>query len=142
MKQYSPTRKLILLLFILAIVIDGLIFGINNSEKLLNAQNTSVITVSSSSHSSSSGTISIRKNISFFSFDTEIKNAQTVTELIKKLEKNSITKRIIILTLIVSIIISRGSLIFSTIPSIFPFSDIILSRRRMLRYIHRKDGKK
>ncbi len=72
----------------------------------------------------------------------EVRDVKVVSEVIKRLEKSENTKRVVILTLIICLIISGGAFFKAVLPSIFPWSDVILSRSRIICYIQDKDGEK
>ncbi|MBO4459009.1 MAG: hypothetical protein J5802_14980 [Butyrivibrio sp.] len=95
-----------------------------------------------------SQSIPLRNNVMKKSHDSyiisvaEVGDVNSVIEVIKKLEKTSGTKRIVILTLFLCILMSEGVQVKTVLPSIFPWTDIILSRSRVIRYIQRQDGAK
>lgn len=72
----------------------------------------------------------------------EIKDVSVLNEVIKKLERVSINKRIVILTMILSFFLSIGIVANSFLPSIFPWTTVICSRNSIISYIHNQDGLK
>ena len=142
LKKHAAIKNIIMLLIMLAVIIDGLFFGVRKS---IEASECFCIEKTLDSGSNS---IPLRRSVligaaeSYIISVAEVREVKTVSEIIKKLEKSSATKRIVILTLIICILMSEGVLFTTVLPSVFPWTDIILSRLRIICYIQRQDGSK
>jgi len=142
LKKHAAIKNIILLLIMLTVIIDGLFFGARESIELSDNYDFRC-TADDSTHSiPMRGSALIRANDSFILSAAEVRDVKAMSEVIKKLEKTSGTKRIVILTLILCILMSEGALFTAVLPSIFPWTDIILSRRRIICYIQNQDGAK
>lgn len=135
-------RKRILLLIMLIVIIDGLFLLARETVDF--SDHIGIVEISNPRSQS----IPLRNNVMKKSHDSyiisvaEVGDVNSVIEVIKKLEKTSGTKRIVILTLFLCILMSEGVQVKTVLPSIFPWTDIILSRSRVIRYIQRQDGAK
>ena len=141
MKKHESIKKFILLMVMLTVIIDGLFLGTRESIEL--SDNYNLESVGTQTHSAPMRSdVLIKANDLCIISVAEVRGVNAVSEAIRKIEKNSYTKSIVILSLILCILMSEGALFTAVLPSIFPWTDIILSRRRIIYYIKRQDGAK
>ena len=142
MKQTSGIKTILLLILMLGIIAGGLFFDIQETIDFSNTYS------NEESISSDSGTLPLRQTHIIESRNlyivaaSEVKDVRSVDEIIKNLSKTSSEKRIIILRLILCILISEGAFFISVLPSVFPWTSIVCSRRTIIQYIHGQDGAK
>ena len=139
MRKILSNKNYILFFVIIAIALGGVFFDAHESIKIskwfdqATVQNSTMPDVSSTY---------INSNDVYILSTAEIKDGRGFCEVIKKLEKSSSSKRIVILSLIISILISIGAFKASQLQMAFPWTTIISSRKSVINYIHSKDGQK
>lgn len=142
LKQVSGIKTAILLFLTLAIIAGGLFFDAHNIENLSDHFGHGVTTSSESSTLPLRTNTYIKDSDMFIMAASEVRDVRAVSEVIKRLEQGSTSKRVLVLSLILCILISEGAFYTSVLPSIFPWTDVICSRRTMIQYIHSQDGAK
>ena len=142
MRTALAFKKYILLIITLVIVIGGSYFDICETYDLFNNMECNLSEYTCDSGAPLQNVIKIKGTASFIAAVAEIKDAGMVREIIKRLENSSNNKTIIVLILIFFICISLGSFVANVYPSLFPWTEIITSRRSVISYIHLQDGEK
>ncbi|SEK44697.1 hypothetical protein SAMN04487770_101420 [Butyrivibrio sp. ob235] len=132
------------LLFILtmAIIAGGLFFDAHETAELSDYYGNRVVTCADCVIYPLKPVNFFKANDSFIIDASEVRGVRAVSEVIKRLENSAASKRIVILSLILCILISEGAFYTSVLPSVFPWTNIICSRRTLIRYIHSQDGAK
>lgn len=142
MRKILSNKNFILFFVIIAIALGGVFFDAHESIKIskwlgqTTAQNSTMPLVPDTTSTY------INSNDVYILSTAEIKDGRGFCEVIKKLEKSSSSKRIVILSLIISILISIGASMASQIQMAFPWTNTISSRKSVINYIHSKDGQK
>lgn len=139
MRKILSNKNFILFFVIIAIALGGVFFDAHESIKI--SKWFDQTTAQSSTMPDASSTY-INSNDVYILSTAEIKDGRGFCEVIKKLEKSSSSKRIVILSLIISILISIGAFKASQLQMAFPWTNIISSRKSVINYIHSKDGQK
>ena len=144
MKQRLLTKNSILLLILFTIVVGGIFFDAHESLEL--SDRLGYATVTASEDSQAAGPLNadryVNYSIAHVLSAAEIKDVSVLSEVIKKLERSSSSKRIVVLTLILCFFLSIGTFFKSNLPSIFPWTNVICSRNNIITFIHDKDGLK
>ena len=141
MKKTYTIRNFILALLSMAIIIGGLFFDAHETLEL--TENYDYI-----SQSSDSTCLPLRSHLMIKASDSciisasEVRDVRVVSEVLKRVENNSSSKRIVILSLIICLLISEGAFYTSVLPSIYPWTSFISSRYSIMCYIHNQDGAK
>ena len=142
MKKTYLIRNFILALLSMAIIIGGLFFDAHETLEL--SENYDYIAQSSSETTC----LPLRAHLMIKASDSciisasEVRDVRVVSEVLKRIENNSSSKRIVILSLIICLLISEGAFYTSVLPSIYPWTSFISSRYSIMCYIHNQDGAK
>lgn len=142
MKITSGIRKFIFVFLTMAIVAGGLFFDVSKASEL--SDNLEVLaTASSNAACNSPGRSSIisARDISIVAA-LETKDLRPTREVVNRQEITASAKRIVVISQILCILLSLGAFYTSVLPSIFPWTSLIISRFIAVNYIHLKDGKK
>ena len=142
MKLGAFAKNSILLLILLTIVAGGIFFDAHESLELSDWFSYGAAAEESQTSRPLKANSYVNYNIAHLLSAAEIKDVSILGEVIKKLERSSSNKRIVILTLILCFFLSIGVFFKSNLPSIFPWTNVICSRNNILTYIHDKDGLK
>ncbi|MBE5826598.1 MAG: hypothetical protein E7307_08170 [Butyrivibrio sp.] len=142
MKLGVYVKNSILLLVLFAIVVGGIFFDANESLELSDRFDYRLAADMSRTSGPLNANCYVNHNISHVLSAAEIKDVSILTEVIKKLERSSSNKRIVILTLILCFFLSIGTFFKSNLPSIFPWANVICSRNTVMTFIHEQDGLK
>ena len=142
MNQELSFKSFILFILAWTIIVGGLFFGVH--ETLENSDQFSILAEDySDSHSLPlHDNLYTRSDSSFIVSVSEVRDVRAVSEVLKRIENNSSSKRIVILSLIICILISEGTFYTSVLPSIYPWTSFISSRHSIMCYIHNQDGAK
>ena len=142
MNQELSFKSFILFFLAWTIIVVGLFFGVH--ETLEHSDQFSILAEDySDSHSLPlHDNLYIRSDSSFIVSVSEVRDVRAVSEVLKRIENNSSSKRIVILSLIICILISEGAFYTSVLPSIYPWTSFISSRHSIMCYIHNQDGAK
>ncbi len=142
MKLGMFAKNSILLLLLFTIVIGGIFFDANESLGLSDR----FVRVADMQQAGTSSPLNrnyfANYNSAHVLSAAEIKDASVLYEVIKKLERSSSNKRVVILTLLFSFFLSIGTFCKSNLPSIFPWASVICSRNTVMIFIHDQDGLK
>ena len=139
--MYSERIKTFLLsLFAIAVILDGLFFGAYEAQQFSTRYNFTCESVPTDAPLQSS--LTLDSTSSYMLNASEVKDVTVLHDIVKKLEMRSGSKRIVILSLILCILLTEGSFFSSVLPSLFPWTNTIVSRVKLINYIHHKDGKK
>ena len=142
MKLGAFAKNSILLLILLTIVVGGIFFDAHESLELSNQYGYGVATEESGASEPLTANCYVNYNIAHVFSAAEIKDVSILSEVIKKLERSTSNKRIVVLTLILCFFLSIGVFFKSNLPSIFPWTNVICSRNTVMTFIHDKDGLK
>lgn len=142
MKITSGIRKFILIVLTLVIITGGLFCDVRETGEV--SDNIGVSATDSSAtndnlHNSSS--IISAKDISIVAA-LETRDLRATREVVNRQVITARAKRIVVISLFLYILLSIGSFYSSVLPSIFPWTSLIISRFIAVCYIHQKDGKK
>ena len=142
MKIGAFAKNSILLLIVFTIVVGGIFFDAHESLELSDWFSYGIATEQSRTSEPLNANSYVNYNIAHILSAAEIKDVSILGEVIKKLERSSSNKRIVILTLILCFFLSIGTFFKCNLPSIFPWTNVICSRNNIMTYIHDKDGLK
>ena len=142
MKIGAFAKNSILLLIVFTIVVGGIFFDAHESLELSDWFSYGITTEQSRTSEPLNANSYVNYNIAHILSAAEIKDVSILGEVIKKLERSSSNKRIVILTLILCFFLSIGTFFKCNLPSIFPWTNVICSRNNIMTYIHDKDGLK
>jgi len=142
MKLGAFAKNSILLLILLTIVAGGIFFDAHESLELSDRFGYGVAAEESQTSRPLNANSYVNYNIAHILSAAEIKDVSILGEVIKKLERSSSSKRIVVLTLILCFFLSIGVYFKSNLPSIFPWANVICSRNNIMTFIHDKDGLK
>ncbi|MBE5845798.1 MAG: hypothetical protein E7302_16855 [Butyrivibrio sp.] len=142
MKLGAFAKNSILLLLLFTIVIGGIFFDAHESLELSNSFGYGTATEESQASKPLTANSYVNYSIAHVLSAAEIKDVSILSEVIKKLERSSSNKRIVVLTLILCFFLSIGVYFKSNLPSIFPWANVICSRNNIITFIHDKDGLK
>ena len=142
MKLGMFAKNSILLLLLFTIVIGGIFFDANESLELSDWFGYGIATEQSRTSEPLNANSYVNYRSTHVLSAAEIKDISILGEVIKKLERSSSNKRIVILTLILCFFLPIGTFFKSNLPSIFPWTNVICSRNNIMTYIHDKDGLK
>ncbi len=138
----SGIRKFILVLLTMAIITGGLFFDVRETSEVYNNIGTMAAVssrVDDNAHNNSS--IISARDISIVAA-LEIRDLRAAREVVNRQELTTRAKRVVVFSLILYILLSLGAFYASVLPSIFPWTSIVISRFIAVSYIHLKDGKK
>ena len=142
MKTTSGIRKFILLFLTMAIIAGGLFFDVREMREVSDSLGT-LTTISSKTNDNphrSSDIISARDISKVAAL--EIRDLRAAREDVNSQEIPASAKRIVVFSLILCLLLSLGAFYTSVLPSIFPWTSLVISRFIAVSYIHLKDGKK
>ena len=142
MKLGVLAKKSILLLVVFAIVVSGIFFDAHESMEFSSHFGYDGITEQSETSNPLTTNFYVNYRLAHVLSAAEIKDVSVLSEVIKKLERSSSNRRIVVLTLILCFFLSIGVFLKSNLPSIFPWTNVICSRNNIMTYIHDKDGLK
>ena len=142
MKLRAFAKNSILLIILFTIVVGGIFFDAHESLELSDWFSYGVTAEQSRTSEPLNANSYINYNITHILSAAEIKDVSILGEVIKKLERSSSNKRIVILTLILCFFLSIGTYFKCNLPSIFPWTSVICSRNNIMIYIHEQDGLK
>ncbi|MBP3817249.1 MAG: hypothetical protein J6H31_03005 [Butyrivibrio sp.] len=142
MKLRAFAKNSILLLLLFTIVVGGIFFDAHESLELSDWFGYSAAAEESQTSRPLKANSYVNYNIAHILSAAEIKDVSILGEVIKKLERSSSNKRIVILTLILCFFLSIGTFFKCNLPSIFPWTSVICSRSNIMLYIHEQDGLK
>ena len=142
MKTLSGIKKIILVVLAMAIITGGLFFDVRGTGEMsdgLMALTAVSSKVDDSLHYSSS--IISAKDISIVAA-LETRDLRAAREVVNRQVIIARAKRIVVISLFLYILLSLGAFYSSVLPSIFPWTSLVISRFIAVNYIHLKDGKK
>ena len=142
MKLRAFAKNSILLLILFTIVVGGIFFDAHESLELSDWFGYGAAAEESQTSRPLKANSYVNYNIAHILSAAEIKDVSFLGEVIKKLERSSSNKRIVILTLILCFFLSIGTFFKCNLPSIFPWTSVICSRNNIMLYIHEQDGLK
>lgn len=142
MKLGAFAKNSILLLILLTIVAGGIFFDAHESLELSDRFGYGTATEESQASKPLTANSYVNYSIAHVLSAAEIKDVSILSEVIKKLERSTSNKRIVVLTLILCFFLSIGVYFKSNLPSIFPWANVICSRNNIMTFIHDKDGLK
>ncbi len=142
MKITSGIRKFILIVLTLVIITGGLFCDVLETGEVSDNLGT-LATVSSATNDNlhNSSSIISAKDISVVAA-LETRDLRATREVVNRQVITARAKRIVVISLFLYILLSIGSFYSSVLPSIFPWTSLIISRFIAVSYIHQKDGKK
>ncbi len=126
----------------MAIITGGLFFDVCGTGEMsdgLMALTAVSSKVEDSLHYSSS--IISAKDISIVAA-LETRDLRAAREVVNRQVITARAKRIVVISLFLYILLSLGAFYSSVLPSIFPWTSLVISRFIAVNYIHLKDGKK
>ena len=142
MKLGMFAKNSILLLILLTIVAGGIFFDAHESLELSDRFGYGTAAEESQASKPLPANCYINYSIAHVLSAAEIKDVSILSEVIKKLERSTSNKRIVVLTLILGFFLSIGVFFKSNLPSIFPWTNVICSRNTVMTFIHDQDGLK
>ena len=142
MKLGVLAKKSILLLVVFAIVVSGIFFDAHESMEFSSHFGYDGITEQSEASNPLTANSYVNYRLAHVLSAAEIKDVSVLSEVIKKLERSSSNRRIVVLTLILCFFLSIGTFFKSNLPSIFPWASVICSRNTVITFIHDQDGLK
>ena len=142
MKLGVFAKNSILLLILFTIVLGGIFFDAQESLELSDRFGCGVAAEESRTSRPLNANYYVNYNIAHVLSAAEIKDVSILAEVIKKLERSSSNRRVVVLTLILCFFLPIGTFYKSNLPSIFPWTNVICSRNNIMTYIHDKDGLK
>ena len=142
MKLGMFAKNSILLLILFTIVLGGIFFDAHESLELSDQFGYGVAAEESRTSRPLNANSYVNYNIAHILSAAEIKDVSVLSEVIKKLERSSSNRRIVVLTLILCFFLSIGTFFKCNLPSIFPWTSVICSRNNIMIYIHEQDGLK
>ena len=142
MKLGMFAKNSILLLILFTIVVGSIFFDAHESLELSDCFGYGAAAEESQTSRPLKANSYVNYNIAHILSAAEIKDVSILGEVIKKLERSSSNKRIVILTLILCFFLSIGTFFKCNLPSIFPWTSVICSRNNIMLYIHEQDGLK
>ncbi len=142
MKLGVLAKKSILLLVVFAIVVSGIFFDAHESMEFSSHFGYDGITEQSETSNPLTTNSYVNYRLAHVLSAAEIKDVSVLSEVIKKLERSSSNRRIVVLTLILCFFLSIGTFFKSNLPSILPWASVICSRNTVITFIHDQDGLK
>ena len=142
MKLRAFAKNSILFLLLFTIVVGGIFFDAHESLELSDWFGYGAAAEESQTSRPLKANSYVNYNITHILSAAEIKDVSILGEVIKKLERSSSNKRIVILTLILCFFLSIVTSFKCNLPSIFPWTSVICSRSNIMIYIHEQDGLK
>ena len=142
MKIIYDIKKFILLFLTMAIITGGLFFDVREtSEASDNIGSVLAVTSKVNDNLHRNTNLISARDISIVAA-LEIRDLRATREVVNRQEVTASAKRIVISSLILCILLSLGAFYTSVLPSIFPWTSLVISRFIAVSYIHLKDGKK
>ncbi len=142
MKLGMFANNSILLLVVLVIVVSGIFFDAHESMEFSSHFGYDGITEQSEASNPLTANSYENCRLAYVLSVAEIKDVSVLSEVIKKLERSSSNRRIVVLTLILCLFLSISTFYKSNLPSIFPWTNVICSRNTVMTFIHDQDGLK
>lgn len=142
MKYGMNAKNLILHIIVLAVILGGIFFDAGESLELSDRIGYILNTDEAGTTDPLTASYYVNYNEAKVLSAAEIKDVSVLTEVIKKLERSSSNKRIVVLTLILCFFLSIGTFFKSNLPSIFLWTNVICSRNSVMVFIHDQDGLK
>lgn len=143
MKKMNLFKKFILLVIVAVIVMGGIYFDVRETNDFIDDMCYSLEASSDDlSIPVKNGNVYIDRSSSIIAAVAEIRDASIIREVIRRLERRSDKETIPFLSLILFLCLSIGIFYLNVLPSIYPWTDIISSRRSIICYIHLQDGAK
>ena len=142
MKLGMFAKNSILLLILFTIVLGGIFFDAHESLELSDWFGYGAAAEESQTSRPLKANSYVNYNIAHMLSAAEIKDVSILGEVIKKLERSSSNRRVVVLTLILCFFLPIGTFFKSNLPSIFPWTNVICSRNTVMTFIHDQDGLK
>lgn len=142
MKLGMFAKNSILLLVVLVIVVSGIFFDAHESMEFSSYFGYDGITEQSEASNPLTANSYENCRLAHVLSVAEIKDVSVLSEVIKKLERSSSNRRIVVLTLILCLFLPISTFYKSNLPSIFPWTNVICSRNTVMTFIHDQDGLK
>ncbi len=142
MKLGMFAKNSILLLVVFVIVVSGIFFDVHESMEFSSYFGYDGITEQSEASNPLTANSYENCRLAHVLSVAEIKDVSVLSEVIKKLERSSSNRRIVVLTLILCLFLSISTFYKSNLPSIFPWTNVICSRNTVMTFIHDQDGLK
>ena len=142
MKITTTIRKVILVFLTMAIITGGLFFDVCETSEVSDDLG-ALTTVSSKTNNNpydGSNIISARDISIVVALET--RDLRATREVVNRQVITARAKRIIVISLFLYILLSIEAFYSSVLPSIFPWTSIVISRFIAVSFIHLKDGKK
>ncbi len=142
MKLGMFAKNSILLLVVFVIVVSGIFFDVHESMEFSSYFGYDGITEQSEASNPLTANSYENCRLAHVLSVAEIKDVSVLSEVIKKLERSSSNRRIVVLTLILCLFLPISTFYKSNLPSIFPWTNVICSRNTVITFIHDQDGQK
>lgn len=142
MKLGMFAKNSILLLVVFVIVVSGIFFDVHESMEFSSYFGYDGITEQSEASNPLTANSYENCRLAHVLSVAEIKDVSVLSEVIKKLERSSSNRRIVVLTLILCLFLPISTFYKSNLPSIFPWTNVICSRNTVMTFIHDQDGLK
>ena len=142
MKLGMFAKNSILLLVVFVIVVSGIFFDVHESMDFSSYFGYDGITEQSEASNPLTANSYENCRLAHVLSVAEIKDVSVLSEVIKKLERSSSNRRIVVLTLILCLFLPISTFYKSNLPSIFPWTNVICSRNTVMTFIHDQDGLK
>ena len=142
MNQELSFKSFILFILAWTIIVGGLFFDAHETLELTEDYDYILQSSSEATCLPLRSHLMIKASDSCIISASEVRDVRVVSEVLKRIENNSSSKRIVILSLIICILISEGAFYTSVLPSIYPWTSFISSRHSIMCYIHNQDGAK
>ena len=144
MKKVLEFKNCILLIIAIVIVAGGFYFDVRETRNLFDdlSYSSAAGSFSDNNGKTSEGSGCIKAAASITAAVAEIRNTGVIREAARRMENRANGRRILVITLILFLCLSFGSFFLNVLPSVFPWTDIISSRRSIIGYIHMQDGQK
>lgn len=142
MKLGMFAKNSILLLVVFVIVVSGIFFDAHESMEFSSYFGYDGITEQSEASNPLTANSYENCRLAHVLSVAEIKDVSVLSEVIKKLERSSSNRRIVVLTLILCLFLPISTFYKSNLPSIFPWTNVICSRNTVMTFIHDQDGLK
>lgn len=142
MRISSGIKKFILLFLTMAIIAGGLFFDVRKAKEALGEYERVSSASSDMGEYSRSTTKFISARDIAISAALEVRDLRAGRDVVSRQEISTGSKRIIVISLILFILLAIGAFYTSVLPSIFPWTSLVISRFIAVNYIHLKDGKK
>lgn len=142
MKKSYAFRNFTLALLSMVIIIGGLFFDVHETLELTEGYECLSQLSSETSCLPRRSHLMLKASDSCIISASEVRDIRVVSEVLKRIENKSYSKRTIVVSLIICFLISEGAFYTSVLPSIYPWTNFISSRHSIMCYIHNQDGSK